>query len=161
MPTIIISGTIIDFPDSAAAPNWAPAVIDFAQAVEGALEGLAGSFDVPPQTMTIDIYNPGTNVSITALNFPVSDVKSATIRYVVNRTTTTDNVVEAGTLSLVYNSTGNSNEKWEVSRILIGPGAQIEFSVTDAGQVRFTTTAIGGLNHTGTITFEAKSLTVA
>ena len=158
MPTITIAGTIIEFPDSAASPNWAPPIIEFAQAVEGALEGVAGEFDVTPQSFVIDAYNPGTNIQIPVLNFPPSDVKATYIRYTVIRETSTTTAVEAGQLTLVYNPDGIPTTMWEVARESVGPGAEITFNVTDLGQVRFSTSTLTGINHTGTITFEAKSL---
>jgi hypothetical protein len=161
MPTITIQGTTIAFPNSGASPNWAPAVIEFAQAVEAALEGVSGSFDVSPQTLTINAYNPGTNINIGALNFPVANVKAAYIRYTAKRTTSLLDVVEAGNLVLVYNAAGTNGQKWEISRTIVGPGANITFNVTDSGQVQFSTETLSGINHVGTITFEAKALTTS
>ncbi len=151
---IIIQGTIIDFPSSSESPNWAPAVIEFAQAVEAALQGLAGSFDVPPQTFVIDSYNPGTLINIPNLNFPSSQVRSSFIRYTVHRTTSSNEVNEVGELWVVYN---NTNGSWDISQEKAQNG-QISFSITNTGQVQFTTTTIAGTSHAGFITFTAQSL---
>lgn len=157
MPDINIQGTIISFPDSAASPNWAEAVDQFAKAVEGALGSVVGAFDVAPQALIIDPYNPGTNIDITPLSFPVSSVRSAFIRYAVFRSTTATSVYESGELLVVYNPNGPINNKWEIAQRLVGD-AQITFSITDAGQVRFSTIALAGSNHTGKLTFVAQSI---
>lgn len=159
MPTITIAGTPIEFPNSSSSPNWAEGVISFAEAVESALTSAVGPYDVPPQVVTIDAYNPGVNVDIAALNFPVSNVRAAFIRYSVFRTASgpSTTAYEAGTMILVYNPNGSTNNKWEVVRNYVGD-ASITFSVTDTGQVRFTTTQIGSTGHTGKLSFVAQAL---
>lgn len=157
IPIITIGSTIIDFPNSGTSPNWASAVDAFAVAVEGALSGLVGPFDVPPQVLVIDSYNPGTNINIPSLSFSTSVVRGAFIRYTVYRSTSLTNAYEIGELRIVYNPTGPTNNKWEVGRQFVGDG-EITFTVTDVGQVQFTTTALSGINHTGQLTFTAQAL---
>lgn len=154
---INIQGTIIDFPESATAPNWGEAVDQFARAVEGALASVVGAFDVAPQALIIDAFNPGTNIDIVALSFPISSVRSAFIRYAVFRETSSDSAYESGELLIVFNPNGPVNNKWEVAQRLVGDG-KISFNMTDAGQMRFSTTALPGSNHTGKLTFVAQSI---
>lgn len=157
MPTIIIQGTPIDFPDSDQSPNWAPAVIQFAQAVEAALSIAIGTFDISPQVMNIDASNPGTNVNIHNLSFSTTQVRGAFIRYTVYRNTSTTTAVEGGTIEIVYNPAGPVNNKWEISRVRTG-NAFIDFTVTDVGQVQFTTATLSGINHVGRLSYEANAL---
>lgn len=152
-----ISGTVISFPSSGASPNWAPAVIAFATAVEGALQAVVGPFDVPPQIQAIDAYNPGSNIDLQAAVFPPSDVRSVELIYAVNRSTDSQEIVEEGTLKAVYNASGTPGSKWTVQRFGVGE-AEIEFTWLDTGVVQFSTNAISGANHTGAISFQAKSL---
>lgn len=154
---ITIQGTPITFPVSGSSPQWAEAVDQFARAVEGALNSVVGAFDVAPQALIIDAYNPGTNIPIAALSFPTASVRSAFIRYAVFRATNTTSVYESGELEIVYNPNGPTNNKWEVAQRLVGDG-QITFSVTDTGQVEFSTLAIAGSSHTGKLTFVAQSI---
>lgn len=155
MPTITISGTVIDFPDSSESPNWAEAVILFAQTVADALQGVVGSFDVSPQSFVIDSYNPGTDITLPQLTFSTTDVRAAFISYAVHRTTDTPaELDETGMLWVVYN---NQNGVWDISREKAG-NASITFSITNAGQVQFSTTAMAGSDHTGFITYSAKAL---
>lgn len=133
-------------------------MIQFAQEVEKALSGVVGEFDIAPQSLNIDSSNPGTNVDILALNFPPSSVQSAFIRYSVSRTTSLTSGVETGTLMIVYNGNGSIGNKWEMARESVGPGADIDFSISDSGQVAYTTQTLAGTNHSGTITFSAQAL---
>lgn len=155
---ITILGTTIEFPESGQSPDWAPAVIDFALAVEAALNAAGiGGFDVPPQLVPIDADNPGTNININPLAFPTSAVRAAFIRYTVFRTTNTNTVYEMGTLNVVYSPANPVGNKWEITREYTGD-AKITFTITDTGQVQFSTAAIAGLNHQGQISFAAQSL---
>lgn len=154
---ITIGGTVIDFPSSAQSPNWAPGIIQFAQAVESALSTVVGPADIPAQTLNIDSYNPGTDVIIPNLSFSTTSVLSANIRYSVIRTTSMTTVAEAGNISIVYNSTNPVNSKWEIERDYVG-NASISFTITDAGQVKFSTTTLSGSSHTGTISYAATAL---
>lgn len=152
--TITIQNKPISFPESGTSPNWAPAVIAFAEAVEAALAGLTGGYDVAPQTQNIDAANPLTDIDITALSFPPVDVRAVTIYYAVTRQTDSAEVAEGGTIEMVYNGSNPNGNKWEIVNTHAGE-AKIEFSVTDTGQLRYSTEAIAGINHTGKITFRA------
>jgi hypothetical protein len=154
---INIQGTLIEFPSSGASPDWSPAIIQFAQAVEAALANVAGAFDVAPQVLNIDAYNPGSNISINALSFPVSQVRAATISYAVFRQTSTNTVSESGEIRVNYNPDGLIGNKWQITRDY-QDNANISFAISDTGQISFTTTTLAGTNHTGAITFAAKAL---
>ena len=157
---INIQSKVINFPDTSESPNWAPAVVAFAKAVEEALAVSTGAYDIAPQVLTIDDYNPGTNIDVDNLSFPPAEVIKVEITYSVYRSTSTTTVVEGGNLELVYDETRPVNQKWDVVRTTHGGDAQIQFSVTDLGQVRFSTTALGEIHmrHEGFITYRALSV---
>lgn len=154
MPNITVSGTVVNFPDSAASPNWAPAIIQFAQLVATALTLSVGDFDVAPQVYTM-VANANTDVSLPNLSFPTAQVRSAFINYSVFRTTDTNTACEAGSLTTVYNSTTST---WEIIRGPYAGDGQITFSITNGGQVQFSTVALSGSNHVGMISYTAKTL---
>ena len=107
---INIQGTLIDFPSSGQSPNWAPAIIEFAQAVETTLIGVVGPYDVSPQV--IDILNVPSQQDILALSFASTVVRSAEIKYSVYRKNDDPYVeAETGTLSVVF--TGST---WYIQR---------------------------------------------
>lgn len=118
------------------------------------LQGLAGAFDIAPQTFVIDSYNPASNIDIPNLNFPSSDVRGAYIKYVVHRTTNTNEVNEIGTIYIIYN---NTNGTWDISEDH-AQDALIDFNITNTGQVQFSTDLLAGTSHAGFITFTAQSL---
>jgi hypothetical protein len=155
--TITIAGTPIDFPSSAESPNWAPGIIEFAQAVEEALQGAVGTYDVSPQVFIGDTYNPGTDVDVPNLSFPNSNVRSAVINYAVYRTTDSDDAAESGIMNVLYNPNNSVGFKWELTREAVGDGL-ITFTITDSGQIQFTTESLSGVDHYMRISYSAKAL---
>lgn len=158
MPTLVIQGTVITLANSGGDPNWSPGIIAFAEAVTTALSGVAGSFDVSPQVFDLAAYDSAA-VIIPLLSFPVSNVLSVQINYSVKRHSSTADKVDAGTLTMVYNA---ASLTWELVRVgTTDGGANMTFSVNAAGVVSFTTTTIGGINHTGVLLYSARVLTLA
>jgi hypothetical protein len=158
---ITIQNKIIDFPSSSASPNWAPAIIEFAKAVETALSAVVGGYDVAPQVFNIDTQD--TMVSADNLpncSFPPTAVKSFTLFYAVSRSSSTATKAVAGFITAVYNSSNPSDNKWEVSQEKVGEG-NVTFSVTDLGKVQYITESIGGADHTGDITYRATAILTA
>lgn len=153
---ITIAGTTIQFPLSGADPNWSPAVILFAQLVAQALSGVVGPFDVSPQIFDMTA-NVNTNVSLPNLAFPTSEVRGAFIRYSVFRQTSSTSGSETGTLVATYNPNNPVNQKWEMTRTFAGNNANITFTITDTGQVQFSTTVLAGTSHVGIITYSAQA----
>lgn len=158
MPIIPIGSTLIDFPASAASPNWSEAIIQFAQAVSAQLSITTGLYDVFAQSFTIDSYNTASNIDIPSLSFPVSVVRAVFIHYAVYRETTTANVDEAGDIIAIYNANNAIGFKWTMSQVKTSGDAQITFNITDNGQFQFSTTALAGASHSGNITFDARAL---
>lgn len=159
MPVLTINGTVIDAPDSGSSPNWAPAVIQFMEAVEGALAIAIGTYDVAPQAFTIDAFNSATNIDITNLSFPTANVRAVFIRYSIYRTTDSQTAYEAGDMIAMYNPGNPVTQKWALTRgNRTGGDGLLEFNITDNGQFRFSTTPLSGSNHSGKIVFDARSL---
>lgn len=167
---IIINQTPIDFPSSAQSPNWAPALIEFAQNVESALSGIVGPYDISPQV--IDIENDGAEHAIqvagggTSLSFPTSTVRAANIRYSVYRNNTALNShAETGVLSIVYNT---QSDTWEMQREFVGnvtpvgtsgsTSSGITFRIDNNGQVYYTASTLSSPGYTGKLSFAAQTL---
>lgn len=156
--TLIFGSTPVEIPESGASPNWAPAVDAAFEAIAGALAGVAGAFDVVPQSISLDAFNPGVpNTDIQALNFPITNVRAFQISYAIFRETDTTTAYETGTLISVYSGNNSIGQKWETSKDYVSDG-KIDFNVTDTGQVQFTAIAISGANHTGRLTFSGKAI---
>lgn len=158
MPTIIIKGTPIEFPDSGASPNWAPAVIEAVEALTDAVNSVTATYDVPPQVQNIDANNSSSNVNINNLNFPATDVRAAIVYYSVYRKTQNSGppdgqeVTEAGQLEISYNASRPVTQKWELVRTGQSD-ALINFNITDLGQIQFSTQPLTGISHTGIISY--------
>jgi len=165
---INIGGTIIDFPSSAQSPNWAPALIEFAQVVEASLSGIVGPYDIAPQVM--DILNDGAEHPVqtpaASLAFPTATVRSATIRYSVYRNNDANNTqAESGMMTVVYNTESLS---WEMQRDFTGnvtpaggPGATtsgITFRVDSTGQIYYTAATLSSPGYVGKLSFAAQAL---
>lgn len=151
---INIQGTLIDFPTSGQSPNWAPAIVDFAQAVEQTLNGIANENDVSPTV--INLSNNVVNENITALSFASSVVRSAEIRYSVYRKNNDPYVeAESGTLTVVY--TGSD---WEIQREYMSnqPTPSVEFSISNTGQISYTSSLINVSGYEGKLSFAAQTL---
>lgn len=153
---IVVQGTTINIPSSGESPNWAPAIIEAFQAIAQALSQVVGPFDVSPQTYVL-VSNSNTNVDVPNLSFPISAVHGAFIRYTIYRNTTSTTVVETGLIFLAYNPSAGVGQKWLITREYVGD-AKVTFSVTDVGQVQFSSSTLAGSTHNGIIIYSAQSL---
>jgi hypothetical protein len=159
MPIITIGGTPVNFPNTGTAPVNSEAQIQFAQAVEAALSGLVSTGDVSKQIFTLNSsHNAASNVTLTGLSFNTAVVRAAFIRYSVYRETTAPaSAYEAGEMTVVYNASNPTNQKWELQQERVSD-ASISFTIDDNGQFYFTTTSIGAGTHSGAIAFVAQAL---
>lgn len=158
--TINIKGTQIDFPSSGESPNWAPAVIEFAQTVEDAIASAVGQYDIPNKTFTLVNPVDTTPLAITDLSFPTSAVRAAFVKYSVIRITTNTGFPPAG--GVTKTETGNimvvyDGSNWTLGRDYVGD-ANCAFDITSSGQIRITTTALTGTYTSGKVSFSAQAL---
>jgi len=127
---ITIQGTPIEFPSTGESPNWAPAVIEFAQATEEALNAAVGPADISPKIFTLSSNTTVGFIPVTELEFSTSVVRAGFITYAVIRKSDTTTVTEAGNIVVVYNGS-----TWELTRDYVGD-AGCEFDITPSGSVR-------------------------
>lgn len=154
---ISINGITVNFPASGDSPNYAPAIIQAIQLIAQALTISAGPFDIPPQNFVMT-SNVNTNVSIPNLEFPVSAVQGSIVFYGCQRSTNSTKVSQSGILILNYDPTQSPGNLWQITDEFAASspsGADITFSVTDVGQLQFSTTSIAGTGHSGTVNFRA------
>lgn len=160
---LIIKGTPIELPESGQSPNWAPGIIEAIQALTEAVNSISGTYDVAPQVQIINSFPENSNIDINNLVFPKEEVRAATIFYSVWRKTETDGpnlyqeLTESGTLQIVYNEDNDPGNKWEIQREFVGD-ANIEFTISDLGQIKFTTRSMTGVNHVGNLSYRAISI---
>jgi hypothetical protein len=158
MPLIVINNTPIEFPEVAESPDWSPAVVEFAQQVEAALNVAIGQFDVAPQVMVFDAYNAGQTIPVNNLLFPTANVRATYITYAIYRSTSLSTVSEAGFIVAVYDASQPSNNKWQFTQGPVTGDTSVDFSVTDLGQFQITCNNIAGTSHSGRISYSAKAV---
>lgn len=166
---INIGGTIIEFPSSAQSPNWAPALIEFAQTVESALSGIVGPYDIAPQVM--DILNDGAEHAVqtpaASLSFPTASVRAANIRYSIYRNNDANAThSESGVMTVVYNT---ETASWEIQRDFTGNNTPaggypnpttsgVTFRIDSAGQIYYTAAILSSPGYVGKLSFAAQAL---
>jgi len=136
---ITIQGTPIEFPTTGESPNWAPAVIEFAQATGEALNAAVGPSDIAPKIFTLLNDINASFLTIDGLEFSSSIVRAGYITYAVIRTSDTTTLTEAGNIVVVYDGSN-----WTLTRDYIGD-ADCIFGITLDGKVQIKTpNSIGG-----------------
>ena len=73
------------------------------------------------------------------------------------RNTSSTTVTETGNLLLTYNEANTVGSKWQLSRDFVG-NANVSITITDAGQIQITTTALSGTGYNGFISFSGRAL---
>jgi hypothetical protein len=156
--TITVGSTVVDFPIQGEAPAWANPIVQFAEAVAGIISQFAGPFDVSPQVINIDTSNPGVaNTDIIPLNFPITNVRAAFIKYAIFRSTSTTTLAEAGNILIVYNPSNPVGNKWEITQNANGD-AQFVFNITDNGQFQYTASTMTGTGYIARLSISAQAL---
>src|ERR1700722_5742450 len=150
---VIFNGVTVNLPISGTAPNWSSAIIQAFQLIAQALDISAGPYDIPPQNYVMT-SNVNTNVPIPNLSFPVTAVTGAVIFYGVNRSSSGVGGVQlsqSGILIINFTPGLSPGTLWQITDEWAGitGGAQITFSVSDVGQLQFSTTAITGTTPEG------------
>ena len=155
MPTdLIVNNNIFAYPDDGDPPGWGADATGWAVEVTDVLQTLAGTNDITETIFTLT-NNTSSPSNITALSFNPSTVRSATVEYSIYILTSSTERAEAGTLKLVYKNGGPIGAKWSIGNVFFGDDCGIVFSVTDAGQVQYTSTNIAGTGYSGVIHFTA------
>lgn len=156
---IEIQGTPIEFPSTGESPNWAPAVIQFAQSVEQALLAGGSPYDIAPQVYSIPADNyPTSDIEIPNLFFSSLLVRSAVVSYslfFIGPSPLSTVTSETGTLTCFYNGS-----TWTLTRDYVGEAINgtVQFVISSSGQISIKQ----GLNLAGytdsKISFSAKTL---
>jgi len=107
--------------------------------------GLGGT----QQTFTI-VNNTVTATNVTPLLFNSANIKSAVIEYDIHRQsdTASSELDEAGSMRLLYDAVAGN---WRIALNSNFDDALVTFTVTAAGQVKYTSSDIAGSNSTGTM----------
>lgn len=159
MPRINIGGTIINFPNSGTDANWAPAVIEFAQAVADVLASIASPFDISPRVQILTSDN-NINININSVTFPSGSVRAFLFSYAIYRVNDTMALAETGSIYGVYdtlNSTWSLNHQFEGEKQ--SSGQPYHTFIMSGDQMQLSTVAIGGSydSNNSKISYSAKT----
>ncbi len=155
---LTIQNTTFNYPVQGEDPQWGQEATDWAQAVTDVLATLLGVGDILQTTVTIN-NNVAIAINVNGLLFDPSLVRAANINYSVYRTssTNTSGFSEEGTIYIIYDNNAASGSKWTLSQRTNG-NSGVVFTITDLGQVQYTSSDIGTTTYSGTMKFAAKAL---
>lgn len=158
MIQLIVNGQTYEYPTNRQEPGWGEDATAWAQAVTNSLLSVVGDGDIL-QTAANITNNQVSSTNINGLIFDPTIVRGAVVEYSVYRVTTGTGATEqgeTGTMYLTFLSTANS---WDMA-VLGSDSAGIFFSITNAGQVQYTTTNFTGSAYSGVIKFRARALLI-
>ena len=158
MAVLVVGNQSFNYPDPGTEAGWGEDATGWASAVTQALSALINTGDILPTSFTIQ--NSVSSVQdVTGLFFSSGVVRSANINYAIYRTsnTTVPGIAESGVILLDLNDTGTTGNKWQMTVQKNGE-AGVTFSVTDSGQITYTSSDIGLAGYIGVMKFSAKTL---
>lgn len=108
------------------------------------------------KTFTIE-NNKVVATNIDGLVFDSSKITQVFIDYVIQRITTTNELVESGILRAVYLP---SSISWNLSSVITaGPGASgVTLTIDSTGRIKYTSSNLGGTPITSTLSVRARTL---
>lgn len=155
MPTnIIINNNNFAYPSPGDEPGWGEAASGAMIEVAAVLSTIQGTDDIPETTFNV-ANNVSSSMDVTGLVFNPATVRSSVVDYSCYRTTSTTELAEKGQLQLIYKNGATPGTKWSIGRVFFGDDSGLAFTMTDAGQVQYTSTNLSGTSYTGELKFEA------
>jgi len=96
------------------------------------------------------VNNTTAAADVTPLVFDSTDVKSATIEFDIHRQSDTgsSNLDEKGFLHVLYDTVAGS---WKITQSSVFDDSGVVFTISGAGQVKYTSSNIAGTNSVGTM----------
>lgn len=152
---LVVNNNTFAYPVAGDEPGWGEAATGWAVEVTAVLDSLSGTNDIPQTSFNI-ANNTSSPAEVTGLLFNPASVRSAVVEYSVYRHTDSNELAEKGTLELIYKNGGTTNAKWTIGRVFFGDDGGMIFTMTDAGQVQYTSTNVTGTTYTGTMHFSAR-----
>lgn len=153
MVKINIAGTIYEYPNVGENPNWGREATEVIIALADALNSLITDGDILLSKAAIQ-NDISVFTIINGLLFDSNKTSSAITNYTISRQTTDEYKKEVGKIFLSYDY---DSLEWIMSRQIDSGDAGIIFEVDAGGQIFYKTTEMVGINHTGVISFSAKT----
>lgn len=153
---LVVNGNTYLYPENRNSPSWGEDASAWAEAVTNVLADIAGANDITQTSATI-ANNQSSATNVSGLSFDTTEVRGAIVEYSVYRVTTGSGATEAVETGLMFLSYLSTAGTWDIAT-QHGGGAGVTFTVTNAGQVRYTSTNFTGSSYSGLIKFRARSL---
>lgn len=156
---LTVNNTTHAFPEPGDSPGWGDAVTGWAEDVTVVLDTLLGSNDIALTSANL-LNNQASAINVAGLSFNTGAVRAATVVYSIYRISSTNpsGKAESGEIRLVYDNAASSGNKWSLTQGNIVGNAGVIFTITDAGQVQYTSTDIGSTSYSGAMKFRAATL---
>lgn len=154
---LTVGGIIYDFPVTNS-ELWGTSVTDWAEAVSAQLNTVTVPGDIGPVTLVNIANNQASPVNVPSFVLDPALIRSGTAEYYVWRLTTgpSSELSEAGIFTFLYN---DSSGTWTFSQQGNNIRASgVTFSVTNLGQVQYTSTNLTNTTYTGKMKFRLRVL---
>jgi len=151
---ITINGNNYNLPVQGQSPPWGQDLTDIILALTTVASNIVGTGDITT-TSFILANNQSSASNVTDLSFDPGTIRSAIIQYSVHRSTSLSEEAETGTLFLTYK---NVSSTWDITRAF-GGSSSVVFTITNAGQIQYTTSNLTGTSYSGLMKFSAKAYT--
>jgi hypothetical protein len=156
MIQLTIRGTTYNYPEVGSTPSesWGEEASAWAQAVTETLQDVINDADIL-ETVSPILNNVTTLSSVNQLSFDPSIVKQAEIVYTVRRTLGALELIEEGTMYILYTP---ATTTWSMILRSQSNGG-ITFDINSSGQVLYKSSNMVGMGiYDGNITFRAKTI---
>lgn len=151
---LTIANETYEYPQNRDVSGWGAEATAWAVAVTANLGSLSGPADILNTVANI-ANNVTTPTIVPGLSFDTATVRGARVDYNIYRVTSTAEVVEQGMIFLSYKPNAST---WDMF-IIGSQNANTPLSITNTGQVEYTSDNMSGINYSGSITFRAIGLT--
>jgi len=155
---LTVANNIYSYPEPGEDPGWAEGATDWAKAVTDVLNTLLAPSDILETSYIIN-NNIAVATDVNRLFFDPGVVRAANITYSIYRASSTNTAgkTESGVIYINFDNAAAPGSKWTIGQQTIG-NAGVSFTITDAGQLQYTSTDIGSVSYQGSIKFLAKTL---
>lgn len=154
--TVTINGSSYSLPNQGDSAPWGDDLSDIILALIAVSNDILGTADILTTSFNI-ANNQSSAANVNGLSFNTSLVRSAIIQYSLYRTSTTTEMSETGHIYVTYKSTAGT---WEIAQSY-GGSSGVTFTITNAGQIQYTSTNFSGTSYSGKMKFNAKAFLIA
>ena len=149
---VTLNGETFQIPIQGQNPAWGEQLTDLLQALVNAANSASGPADILLTSFNVS-NNVASPTNITGAAFDTSQVRSFIMQYDLYRSTNSNELSEVGHLYGTYKSSAGT---WELNQSYAGSSG-ITFSMTNGGQLQYTSSNMAGTGYVGKMKFKATS----